>query len=1083
MKDIRYTILLCMCMLVTCPGALFANTSVFNLHTASTPQTASNQQERPVIATDFTNWSAVASNDAPASLEINTNFSKEKVTFTFDGVTLSPNGQNTGKFGDLTGFAMAEKNLSGTITTSTFANITKVRYFHGATGSKRGYKLEKKADGDADWVVLSDAFAEPQAGVWVECPIDGTNVELRWSNLATSQNAYMFELEIYSNVEITAPQVSLTTTVSPEEAGDITVAPASTLYDQGSSITLTAKRNFGYEFLRWVDGNNQTLSTDEVYVHVMNENLDVTAEFGKLATYSLSSSVEGGANSYMVQYSPKATVVGGKSMYEGGTIVAVKAIENPVLTFTNWNTGETTNIINVTMDADKEFTAHYSAADYILGWDFYRRGNNGRPSDFASTSDNEATTLILRNAEGTSKGWLDKSEEASPGGYEGEPSAVNWQPITDKYYFETKVVATDFTDIKVTSKMLYNYNAYAVQKLEYSFDGENYTEAARITIPTSKAWTTLEANLPAECDHATTLHLRWIPDYSSDIVGTEYSNDGTSITAIYITGTPKVYNDGTAPVLVSSIPTNNSAKVSASGRIVLTFDEKVKLAEGTVATLGDKTLVPTVAGKTVTFPYVGLAYNTAYTFTLAANTVADMSDNTLTEAISLNFTTMEAPVVTPGLYDAVVSNGTELLDALKRANANAESGARYRIFLYDGVYDLGELCLTEVKSNISLIGESMENTMIVNKAPIEGISVSATLLTTGENIYMQDITLKNAYDYTGTTGRAVCLQDKGDKNVFKNVRMLSYQDTYYSNNSRMRSYFEDGAIHGTVDFICGGGDVFFNRTTFFLEERSGNVITAPNGDTDWGYVFNECIVDGHEINKGSYALGRPWNGSPMSVWINTTMKVIPKAEGWNEMTATVLPKLFAEYNSHTENGMPVDCSARKTTFTAGTVSYNPVLTAEEAAKFTLDNVLSGTDGWQPAMLTEQATAPTISENNGTISWAASNYVLLYAICKNGLVVDFTTENSYTIPADATTEDLFSVRAANEMGGLGAASNTVSKGDGNGTGIEDSAINKEVAARQYFNAKGIRIAQPEVGVNFVRIIYTDGTTDTIKELVK
>ena len=80
----------------------------------------------------------------------------------------------------------------------------------------------------------------------------------------------------------------------------------------------------------------------------------------------------------------------------------------------------------------------------------------------------------------------------------------------------------------------------------------------------------------------------------------------------------------------------------------------------------------------------------------------------------------------------------------------------------------------------------------------------------------------------------------------KNVRMLSFQDTYYSNNNRMRSYMEECQIHGTVDFICGGGDVYFNRTTIYLEDRSGNVITAPAGDTNWGYVFNDCIIDGYE---------------------------------------------------------------------------------------------------------------------------------------------------------------------------------------------------------------------------------------------
>lgn len=1042
-----------------------------------------NLQERPVIATDFTDWEAVSSNNAPVTSIINTNFSNESVEFTFDGVTLSPNGQNTSKFGDLTGFAMAEKELNGTITTSAFDNITKVRYFHGATGSNRGYKLEKKSATDAGWVVLSDAVANPATGVWVEAEVNGENVQLRWTNLNLPQNAYMFELEVYAMVEITSPQVTLQLIASPEEGGSVSAAPASSEYDQGAEVILSAKRNFGYAFVKWMDANGQTLSTDDTYKQILNENLVATAVFEPMATYSLSTHVEGGANGYMVVASPDAKVIGGKNMYEGGTVVTLTATENPILAFTNWTSGETTSEISVTMDSDKEYTAAYSAIDYIAGWDFNRRGNNGRPTDFASTADNEATTLILRKADGSTQGWLDKSEEASPGGYEGEPAAVNWKAITDKYYYETKINATDFTDIRVTSKMLYNYNAYSVQLLEYSLDGTEWKEAQRVALPGAKVWTPVEAILPAECNHASTLYLRWIPDYTSDLAGSTSDNDGTSITAIYVIGTPIIYNDGTAPVLVGNIPAHGANNISATGRIVLTFDEKVQLADETMATIGDKTLKAIVAGKTITFPYMGLSYNSNYTFTLPAYSVSDLAGNTMAEDITLQFTTIVPPTVAPGMYDAVVSNGEELLEALKQANTQASSGIRYRIFLHDGLYDLGELCLTEVKSNISLIGESMENTTIVNKAPIEGISVSATLLTTGSNIYMQDITLKNDYDYTGTTGRAVCLQDKGDKNVLKNVRMLSYQDTYYSNNNRMRSYMEDCKIHGTVDFICGGGDVFFNRTTLFLEDRSGNVITAPAGDTNWGYVFNDCVIEGYDSNKGSYALGRPWQGAPMSVWINTTMKVLPKAEGWNEMSTTIVPKLFAEYNSHTESGMSVDCSNRKTKFTAGAVSYNPVLTADEAAQFTVENVLSGSDAWQPVMLTEQALAPAITVSGNTLTWASSNYVFVYAICKNGKVVAFTNANTYTIPADATSDDLFSVRAANEMGGLGQASNEVSKGDDNGTGIEDSNATKEVVERQFFNANGVRIHSQESGLNIVRTTYSDGSIETTKELVK
>ena len=79
--------------------------------------------------------------------------------------------------------------------------------------------------------------------------------------------------------------------------------------------------------------------------------------------------------------------------------------------------------------------------------------------------------------------------------------------------------------------------------------------------------------------------------------------------------------------IFSSLPANNAEEVSATGRIVLTFDAKVEIAEGTVATLGNKTLVPSVAGKTITFPYMGLDYNTTYTFTLPGNSVSDFYGN------------------------------------------------------------------------------------------------------------------------------------------------------------------------------------------------------------------------------------------------------------------------------------------------------------------------------------------------------------------------------------------------------------------------------------------------------------------------
>ena len=1046
-------------------------------------------QERGIIMTDFTDWTEVSK--AGGSIDVTTNFSNETITLTFSENIGLYNGlvdQSESKFPTQPyGYIKSEKSASS-VETTVFKNITRVRYQHGATGSNRGFKLEKKSATDTDWVVLSEVAANPSTGAWVECDVNEENVQLRWSNLNTSQYAYMFDLEVYANVEITAEQVSLEVVASPAEGGSVSVYPVSEQYDVNTEVTLTAKENFGYKFVNWTDADGNVVAETAECAYVIAGNSVLTANFEAVNTYELVLNVEGGAKDYMIDITPEPTEINGKLMFEEGTNVTLTAVNNPILTFSNWKSGETANTLTVEMSATREVTAVYSAVEYLVGWDFIKSGKNSRAADFISSSDNENTVLVLRNAAGDVSAWLDKSQEAA-GGYEGKPAAVNWQQLTDKYYYQTKVNARNFTDIKVQAEMLYNFIAYTVQILEYSLDGETWVEATRITLPAAKAWTVLEAALPTECNNTEELYLRWIPDYESATAGSEGNgNDGTAITNIYVTGTAAVYDDGVAPQVLSTVPENGAVGASASGRVVVNFDEKVQVSEGTEALLGEMELAPVVSGMTLTFDYMGLAYNTEYTFTLPANTVSDLSGNTLTEAVVISFTTMTPPTVTPGEYDVVVSNATELLDALTAANNYVADGGteRYRIFLLEGTYDLGEQCLTEVKSNISLIGENMDSTVIVNTAPVEGIGVSATLLLTGENIYMQDLTIKNAYDYTGTTGRAVCIQDKGNKNIFKNVRMLSYQDTYYTNNGTMRCYHEDTEIHGTVDFICGGGDVFFNRSLIYLEERSSaNCITAPNGDTDWGYVFSNCVIDGHEVNNGQYNLGRPWNGTPRCVWLNTTMKVIPSAAGWTSMQ--VLPELFAEYNSRTESGNVVDLSGRTTTFTVDseqvTATYNPVLTAEEAAQYTIANVLAGSDQWQPDLLTEQAVAPKVEYNNGAITWDNSDYVFCYAVCRNGKIVEFTNDCTFVLPSDAQESDFFAVRAANEMGGLGVLSDGFNN-KGEYTGVENNTVaNAEVIDTKIFSIDGMMLPEMQDGINIVRTTYSNGTVIVEKVVYK
>lgn len=914
-------------------------------------------------------------------------------------------------------------------------------------------------------------------------------------------------------------QYTLSAVVSTVGAGTVKVSPAGTVFDAETPITVTATKNFGYKFVNWTDANNKVVSTDEKYTFSISANTALKANFEKINTYALDYKVEGGAKDYMVSATPAPTVVDGKNMYEEGTEVSLTANSNYILTFTNWNDGETGAERKIKMNADQAYTAAYSANDFIAGWDFYKSAREGRTADFAA-EDNDVDQLILRDADGNTYSWLDKSNSA--GGYEGKNAAVNWTNTNTKplgeTYWQTKVNAAAFTDIKVKSSMLYNYNAYETYNVEYSLNGTNWIKVGAIKMPGAKTWTDGEFTLPADANNKAEVYIRWIADKTSTVKGTTGNIDGISITDIYITGTAQLVNDGKAPVLVSTVPAEGATNASANGKIVLTFDEKVKLTASAKATLNGQELTGAVSGKTITFAYKGLSYATAYTFTLVANSVADLTDNAIESDITYSFTTKEKPAVTKAMYDFIVPTDGDFKAALAAAAKRTDTSKRFRIFIKQGDYKIpaDENKMVEGNDgkqypsattylntpNVSIIGESNENTSITNTVPavecdkgfgmanvLEGIGKGDVLsLESGAvNTYFQDIKM---YSSMGDKkGRDIVLNDKSNKTICKNVNLWAYQDTYVSNNQKGRFYFEGGILRGNTDFLCGKGDVYYNNVDLLM--CGTGYLAVPSLPTQYGYIFKDCTIkDGSDTGiNGKYKLGRPWGkGTPIALFIDTKMEVIPTAAGWDEMSGGY-PKRFAEYNSTTATGSAVDLSGRKQVYDAydakdgnnytnrrNETAENPVLTAEEAAFYSIETVMGGDDDWDPTAATEQASAPTnvkIAGNN--LTWDNSNYALLWAVCKNGKVVDFTVEPTYNVDDASAT---WSVRAANEMGGLGEA--TVAS---TSTGIENIATSADVLSTKIYSADGVQVSKLQRGINIVVKTMSDGSKKTNKIIIK
>ena len=407
-------------------------------------------------------------------------------------------------------------------------------------------------------------------------------------------------------------------------------------------------------------------------------------------------------------------------------------------------------------------------------------------------------------------------------------------------------------------------------------------------------------------------------------------------------------------------------------------------------------------------------------------------------------------------YDAAVTTINELKVALAKANSREDMTQRYRIFLHNGVYDYGTSAKNEVKGNTSLIGESMEGVLITNcpSTTVTNYQDQTPTLFIDQNqndVYMQDLTVRQARDWEikKSRGQALAIRQRGKRAVYKNVMLQGIQDTYYLNKADGSAYFETSTIAGQTDYVYGDGTAWFEQCTMY--NTGAGYITALNTQPGYyGMVFNNCTVEGDAAAAGKFYLGRPWNDSPHATYLNTMFKQLPKEEGWGKMTTNLVLRLH-EYGSMDANGNKLDLSKRSlSNCSPANGSDEPVITAEKAAEYTLEKVL-GAD-WSPQARTAQFAAPAASLSGTTLSWQPVAGAIGYAIVKDGSVVAFTTDASYDTANTGAGQ--YSIRVANECGGLGAPSQTV-------TGIND--IEAEKADTPIYNIQGIRVDKSYKGV--------------------
>jgi pectinesterase len=292
------------------------------------------------------------------------------------------------------------------------------------------------------------------------------------------------------------------------------------------------------------------------------------------------------------------------------------------------------------------------------------------------------------------------------------------------------------------------------------------------------------------------------------------------------------------------------------------------------------------------------------------------------------------------------------------ANNSAE---RTIIHIKPGTYQ-GQIIVPAQKSKVTFEGKEAGKTILTYALNIyepasdpskwKGIGV----VVLGDDFRAEKITFQNT---SGNHGQALALRIDGDRAVLTDCRILGWQDTLRMENGR--EYFRDCYIEGRVDFIYGSGTAVFDGCE--IHSKNGGHITAASTAEDhpFGFVFLNCKLTGDAHPWVSTTgpttkpdkltpladMGRPWKPYASVAYLNCQIGAHIKPEGWQNWNKTENYKTarYAEYHC---TGPGADRSKR--------LSWTKELTDEEAAKYTIANILGGSDQWNP-----RAGGPTTSK--------------------------------------------------------------------------------------------------------------------------
>lgn len=399
------------------------------------------------------------------------------------------------------------------------------------------------------------------------------------------------------------------------------------------------------------------------------------------------------------------------------------------------------------------------------------------------------------------------------------------------------------------------------------------------------------------------------------------------------------------------------------------------------------------------------------------------------------------------VYDLVVAkDGTGNYTTINAALLAAPTGTtRTTIFVKKGMYNekvfLGSATAT-VGKIISLIGEHRDSVVISNSdyngmvKPYYtgtnnityGTPQSATMTVNATDFYMENITVQN----TSTTAQAVALYNVGDRQILKNCRLAGFQDTYYPKKGR-RGFYYKTQIEGRTDFICGGGPNYFLQCAI-KSVSGGSYITAPEDVTYsatlstgkklyYGFVFKDCdLINDGLVSNGSVFLGRPWQNTSGTVYLNCRMGNHINPLGWYAWNATVSTTYLAEFRSLNAAGTALaDVSKRVVwSYQLDTVDVNQHLKMTDVFAS-----LGSATVFDPIPFVVGPTSVSeVTKNGQSLQWTEIPSSKGYVIYANGSALGFSKTGSFTDTITRSMPAHYTVCTVGAHGNLSLKDGTV-----------------------------------------------------------